>query len=219
MKNNLSRRHFLSQGCTSLSAVWVSARFPALLSAARYAREAAQSGTAKLAFFTPEQALEIDAITSRIIPSDGTPGAHEAGVVYFIDRALATFAVDEQKNYRDGLPEFAGRTRELFPSLDKFSAATPEQQDEILASFDQQLPAQRRPYRPRPGGQSFFETLRTHTIVAFFLDPDSGGDANAVGWKLIGRERQHMFQPPFGYYDQGYTGWQPLPGDAEKSKS
>ena len=61
--------------------------------------------------------------------------------------------------------------------------------------------------------------MRTHTIVAFFLDPDSGGDPNAIGWKLIGRERQHMFQPPFGYYDQGYTGWQPLPGDAEKSKS
>jgi gluconate 2-dehydrogenase gamma chain len=219
MKNNLNRRDFLSQGCTSLSAVWVSAHFPAILSAARHARESVQSAAPKLSFFTPEQAIEIDAISSRIIPSDGTPGAHEAGVVYFIDRALATFAVDDQKTYRDGLPEFAARTKELFPSLDKFSAATHEQQDEILASLDQQLPAQRRPNRPRPAGQSFFETLRTHTVVAFFLDPDSGGDPNAIGWKLIGRERQHMFQPPFGYYDQGYTGWQPLAGDAEKSKS
>src|SRR5438477_10173199 len=112
MKNNPSRRNFLSQGCTSLSAVWVSAHFPALLSAARHARESAQSATPKLTFFTTEQAAEIDAITSRIIPTDGTPGAHEAGVVYFIDQALTTFAVDDQKNYRERLAESAARPHE-----------------------------------------------------------------------------------------------------------
>ena len=111
MKNNLSRRNFLSQGCSGLSAVWVSAHFPALLSAARHARESAQSATPKLTFFTPEQAVEIDAITSRIIPTDATPGAHEAGVVYFIDQALTTFAIDDQKNYSEGLPEFAARVK------------------------------------------------------------------------------------------------------------
>jgi Gluconate 2-dehydrogenase subunit 3 len=219
MKNNLSRRNFLSQGCSSLSAVWVSAHFPAMLSAARHARESAQSATPKLEFFTPEQADEIDAITSRIIPSDGTPGAHEAGVVYFIDQALTTFAVEEQVHYREGLPEVAARTKELFPSIEKFSSATPEQQDEILASFDEKMPAQRRPNRPRAGGQNFFETMRSHTIIAFLLDPDSGGDPNGTGWKVLGRERSHMFQPPFGYYDQNYAGWQPVPDGTPKSKS
>ena len=216
MKNNLTRRNFLSQGCTSLSAVWISTHIPAMLSAARHARESVQSLAPKLTFFTPEQAVEIDAITSRIIPTDGTPGAHEAGVVYFIDQALTTFAVDDQKNYRDGLAEFAGRTKELFPSLDKFSAATPEQQDEILSSFDEKMPPQRRPNRPRPNRQNFFETLRSHTIIAFLLDPDSGGDPNGTGWKVLGRERAHMFQPPFGYYDKDYTGWQPIQEQAEK---
>jgi len=28
-----------------------------------------------------------------------------------------------------------------------------------------------------------------------------------------------MFQPPFGYYDKDYAGWQPNPPDAEKSKA
>jgi len=219
MKNNLSRRSFLSRGCSSLSAVWVSTHFPALLSAARHARESVQSPAPKLTFLTPEQAVEIDAITSRIIPTDGTPGAHEAGVVYFIDQALTTFAVDDQKSYRDGLIEFAGRTKELFPSIDRFSAATPDQQDEILSSFDEKMPAQRRPNRPRPSGQNFFETVRSHTIVAFLLDPDSGGDPNGTGWKVVGRERSHMFQPPFGYYDQHYAGWQPLPAETDKAKS
>jgi gluconate 2-dehydrogenase gamma chain len=216
MTNDLTRRNFLQLGCSSLSVVWFSTHWPALLSAAKHARESAQSATPKLEFFTPEQATEIDAITARIIPTDETPGAHEAGVVYFIDRALTTFAIDDQKTYRDGLPEMEARTREIFPAGEKFSAATPEQQDEILHSFDEKQPADRRPYRPRAAAQSFFEVLRGHTVVAFLLDPDSGGDPKGIGWKLIGRDREHMFQPPFGYYDQDYPGWQPLSGAPEK---
>jgi gluconate 2-dehydrogenase gamma chain len=212
MTNGLDRRDFLLRSCSSLSAVWISAHWPALLSAAAHARAAAQSSTApKLEFFTAEQAIEIDAITSRIIPTDRTPGAHEAGAVYFIDHALTTFAIDDQKSYRKGLPEMAARTHDIFPALDKFSAASVEQQDEILHSFDEPgaTPTRRR-NRPRAAAQTFFETLRTHTLVAFLLDPDAGGDVNGVGWKIIGREREHMFQPPFGYYDKNYAGWQPL---------
>ncbi len=219
MTNDLSRRNFLLQGCTSISAIWVSTHWPALLSAAKHAREASQSAAPKLEFFTPEQAVEIDAITSRIIPTDETSGAHEAGVVYFIDRALTTFAIDDQKTYREGLPELQSRTREIFPAVEKFSAASPEQQDEILHSFDEEQPPSRRPYRPRAAAKTFFETLRLHTIVAFLLDPDAGGDPKGLGWKVIGREREHMFQPPFGYYDKDYPGWQPPSGQADKTKS
>ena len=28
-----------------------------------------------------------------------------------------------------------------------------------------------------------------------------------VGWKLIGFEDRHVFQPPFGYYDRDYPGF------------
>jgi gluconate 2-dehydrogenase gamma chain len=215
-----NRRDFLLRSCSGLTAVWLSANWPALLSAAAHAHNAAQSPAAsKLEFFTTDQAKEIDAITARIIPTDETPGAHEAGVAYFIDRALTTFAIDNQKIYREGLPEMHARTHELFSGLDKFSAATPEQQDQVLHSFDEQAPGDRRPYRPRAAAQSFFDTLRLHTIVAFLLDPDAGGDPNGIGWKVIDRERQHMFQPPFGYYDKNYPGWQPAPGASDKAKS
>jgi len=217
MTKDIGRRNFLLQGCSNLSAVWITSQFPALLSAAKHARESVGSAAPKLTFFTAEQAAEIDAITSRIIPSDDTPGAHEPGVVYFIDKALTTFAVDEQKHYQEGLVEMAARTKELFPSLDKFSAATSQQQDEILHSFDEKTPAIRRPNRPRGSGQNFFEMVRSHTIIAFLLDPDSGGDPNGTGWKILGRERAHMFQPPFGYYDKDYTGWQPASGGEKKS--
>src|ERR1700752_1408282 len=129
MIENLSRRNFLTRGGAALSAVWVSANWPAIVAAAEHAHQAAKSSApAKFQFFTSEEAVEIDAIAARIIPSGETPGAREAGVVYFIDRGLATFAVDDQKTYRDGLPALQARVRELFPSVEKFSAATPEQQ-------------------------------------------------------------------------------------------
>ena len=223
MNKDLSRRGFLSQGLTGISAAWISAHWPALLSAASHARQAAQSRTlARFEFFSPEQAAEIDAISARIIPTTDTPGAQQAGVVFFIDRALVTFAKDDQKIYAEGLPELQAEVRELFPSVAKFSAATPEQQDQILQSFDEQSPgAAGRPSRRRLTTSSFFETARVHTIMGFLIDPDSDkrGNRDGVGWRVIGREREHMFQPPFGYYDKDYPGWQPNPPDAEKTKS
>ena len=217
MDNSLSRRRFLSHGFTGLSGAWLATHWPAVVAAADHAHRAARSVTPpKFEFFSPEQAVEIDAIAARIIPTDDMPGAHEAGVVYFIDRALATFASDDRKTYKAGLPELQARVRELFPAVAKFSSATPEQQDDVLLSLDQQASAPPRPFRPRPDAQSFFETLRQHTIAGFLIDPDAGGNRDGVGWKVIGRERDHMFQPPFGYYDKDYPGWQPLTKDADK---
>jgi gluconate 2-dehydrogenase gamma chain len=218
MNTDLNRRDFLLRSCSGLTAVWVSAHWPALLSAATHARNATQSAApAKLEFFTSDEAKEVDAITARIIPTDETPGAREAGVVYFIDRALKTFASEDQKSYREGLPEFAVRTHKMFPAFDRFSAASPAQQDEIVHSFDPKSAEGQRLY-DAPDTQSFFETLRAHTIIAFLLDPDAGGDVNGVGWKVIGRTREHMFQPPFGYYDKNYPGWRPASA-ADKVKS
>jgi gluconate 2-dehydrogenase gamma chain len=190
-----------------------------MVAAAEHAHQTAKSSApAKFKFFSPEQAVEIDAITSRIIPSDETPGAREAGVVYFIDHALTTFALEEQKTYTEGLPGLQSRVRELFPNLEKFSAATLDQQDQVLHSFDEKAEYGRR-FRPNATAKPFFETVRVHTIVGFLIDPDSGGNRDGVGWKVIGRDREHTFQPPFGYYDKDYAGWQPTPPDAEKTKA
>jgi hypothetical protein len=218
-----SRRGFLSQSLTGISAAWISANWPAMLAAATHAHRAAQSASpAKFEFFSAEQAAEVDAISARIIPTTDTPGAREAGVVFFIDRALVTFAKDNQKVYTEGLPALHARVRELFPTMDKFSAATPEQQDQALESLDEQSGGGgRRPFRPGGGAQSFFETLRVHVVMGFLIDPESDkrGNRDGAGWKVIGRENEHMFQPPFGYYDKDYPGWQPNPATADKTKS
>ncbi len=207
--NELNRRNFLLRAGTGLSAAWFSANWPALLSAATRARHAAQSATPpKLEFLTPDEAVEIEVIAARILPTDDTPGAREAGVVYFIDRSLATFGAEDQKTYREGLPDFQARVSEMFPGVSKFSGLQTEQQDAVLHSFDEN--------RARPGAKNFFETLRQHTIAGFLIDPDYGGNHDGAGWKVIGREREHTFQPPFGYYDRDYPGWQPVAKETEK---
>src|ERR1700719_4805105 len=148
MINELSRRRFLSLAGIGVGAVWVSAHCPQMVSAATHARQAVQSGTAyKFEFFTSAEATEIDALSARIIPTDDTPGAREAGVLYFIDRALVTFASDDQKKYRDGWPELQSAVRAKFPGVEKFSPARVEQQDELLHAMepqDEKAPPRRR---------------------------------------------------------------------------
>ena len=222
MKNKLTRREILSQGVQGISAAWVSAHWPAMLSAAGHARQAARSAVpAKFEFFSPGQAVEVAAISARIIPTTDTPGAREAGVISFIDRALVTFAKDNQRAYAEGLSDLQAHVREMFPDAEKFSAATPEQQDEILKSLDEQSSGGGgRSLRRRAAAQSFFETVRVHTVSGFLIDPDSDnhGNRDGVGWTVIGRDADHMFQPPFGYYDKDYPGWLPNPTDKDKTK-
>ena len=218
MINELSRRGFLSQAGIAVSAAWVSANWPEMVSAAAHARQAVQSATAyKFEFFTPAEATEIDALSARIIPTDDTPGAREAGVLYFIDRALVTFGSGDQQKYREGLVELQSAVLEKFPGVEKFSALAPEQQDALLHAIEasqNEKPTRRRRLN---SGQSFLEALRVATISGFLIDPEAGlGNRGGVGWKVIGREPAHSFQPPFGYYDKDYPGWQPAPKMADK---
>lgn len=217
MITELDRRKFLFRGAAALGATWSAAHWPSVVAAAEHAHHVALfPGDQKWEFFTPTEAKEVEAVASCIIPSDSTPGAREAGVVYFIDRALVTFSVDDQKTYRQGLPELQKRVAELFPGVATFSDATPEQQIAVLESLDElgDKSAVQRPQRLRyraSAAQPLFETLRVHTIAGFLIDPEVGREGNrgGVGWTVIGRDLGHSFQPPFSAIDKGYPGWQP----------
>jgi gluconate 2-dehydrogenase gamma chain len=216
----LDRRSFLVSAGSGLGAAWLSANWPGAMAASAHARSAAISSTPpKFDFFSTEQAVEVTAISSRIIPSDDSPGATEAGAVYFIDRVLMTVAADTQPIYRDGLPQFQRDFHAMFPGTEKFSTASIEQQDQFLRSVGGDTPPPRRRNRPASGQPSFFDTVRTHTIAAFLIDPESeyAGNRSGVGWQLIGREASHSFESPFGFYDKDYPGWSPSTA-AEKAK-
>jgi len=172
----------------SVGAAWLASRWAKILQAAEHVhRTVTSSPPAKLEFFSTEQAAEVEAIAAQIIPSDDAPGAKEARVLYFIDRALVTFDREQQPAYRDGLKDLLRRVQQLHPDQ-SFSTLPSDQQIELLKSIEK---------------TEFFELVRTHTITGFLANPDYGGNDHKVGWQLIGFEDEPVFTPPFGFYDRG----------------
>ena len=213
-----ARRDFLQLLGGTASAAWIAANWPALASAAEHAHQAAKSSNPALEVFTADQAREVEALTACIIPTTDTPGAREAGVVYFIDRALKTFFSDTLPVYQKGLEAVQKTTAELFPGVPRFSAATEEQKLKIFTQIAVESERQNEvPRRLAPGASpDFFQTLRVHTVFGFLVDPEGGGNRDYAGWKAIGRDPTHSFSPPFGFYDKDYPGWQPVSGETEK---
>lgn len=140
-----------------------------------------------LIHFTPAQAAEIDAISARIIPTDDAPGAHEAGVLYFIDRTLTTFAKEQAPLFAAGLAAVAAAVTKAHGSAAKFSTLTADQQDAVLRGIEK---------------TPFFGAMRFATIAGFLALPKYGGNKDYVGWKFIGQEHAFEQVPPFGWYDR-----------------
>jgi gluconate 2-dehydrogenase gamma chain len=187
-----SRRQFLIQSVAGLGGAWVAANYAGIMEAQAFVQQAASSGQPiKLAFLTEAQAAEVDAMAAQIIPSDATPGAREAHVINFIDRALVTFEKNQQQAYVKGLQDLDAQTKTLFPAAPRFSALTSEQQIQVLTAMEK---------------TPFFNLVRTHTVTGFFASPIHGGNYNKVGWKLVNYDDSLNHKPPFGYYDA-----QPLP--------
>jgi gluconate 2-dehydrogenase gamma chain len=138
---------------------------------------------------TQEQAATLDAMSARILPAvDGRAGAHEAGVVYFIDRSLATFNASQKTFYADGVTDLNRRAAEKGQAATAagFATLTSAQQDAVLHDIEE---------------TPFFQAVRFDTIVGTFGLPTLGGNRDYVGWRMLGLEHQPAFQAPFGFYD------------------
>ena len=195
-----SRRSFITSTGQLLSGAWLASHWPEVASAAHHA-ESAMTSNEPVTFtaLAPWEVTQVDAISAQIIPSGATPGAREAHVTVFVDRALATFLAGMAPMIHEGLKDFTKGFDAKFPSAKGFAAAKPEQQGAFLTASEQ---------------TPFFQTMRLMTVLGYLSSPKYGGNVNGIGWKAIGFDDQHMFQPPFGYYDREYTGF--VPYDAEK---
>jgi gluconate 2-dehydrogenase gamma chain len=186
----LSRRGFLAAAGGVLGGVWLAAEARALLAAgAHAARTAGQAPPPPFEVLTAEQGADIEAVTAQIIPTDDTPGAREARVVYFIDRSLATFAKDQKKVVVDGWRELRRRTARMYRGATSFAALSGEQQAAVLTAMEK-------------AEHPFFETIRAATIVGMLANPEYGGNFQKLGWKMIGFEDRFFWQAPFGWYDR-----------------
>jgi gluconate 2-dehydrogenase gamma chain len=193
--SDLQNRRMFLRAAAAASAAWAAADLVHVEEALAFAAEHApqHAGHPKAAqpasgVLTKEQAAAIDAMSSRILPAvDGRPGAHEAGVVFFIDRSLATFNAEQKTLYVEGVGDLNRRAAEKSgkPAA-RFSDLAPAEQDAILHEIEQ---------------TPFFQTVRFHTIVGTFALPSYGGNRDFAGWRMLGLEHQPAFVPPFGFYD------------------
>ena len=139
-----------------------------------------------LKFFTESEALIVAAAVSRIFPSDESgPGAQEAGVTVFIDRQLAGPWGRDRHRYTH--PPFDENVPEEFG----YQGAAPPQQIyrqglKQLAGFDKLSTSEQDAKLKQIESGVFFNLLRRNTIEGMFCDPQHGGNADMVGWQLIG---------------------------------
>ena len=128
-----------------------------------------------LMFFNRHQAAVVDAMAARIVPSEeGSPGAREAQAIIYIDRALAGYFASLQVLYREGIDRVEAMSVASFGK--PFVALESSEQDSLLQAM----------IDGPPKTAEFFAVVYEHVIEGTFGDPLYGGNANAVGWKLIG---------------------------------
>jgi len=197
----MRRRHFLTLSAATLGGILVYSldRKASLLSAQH------KQVRIPLRFFTETDALIIAAAASRIFPSDDAgPGARQAGVAIFIDRQLAgPYGRDRfrytQPPFEDAPREFgyqgSAPPRQIYrdglKNLQGLHLLSPEGQDEALHKIESTL---------------FFFLLRQNTIEGMFCDPMHGGNADMVGWQLIGfpGPRMSNFDEIDKYYGKAF---------------
>jgi len=197
----MRRRHFLTLSAATLGGVLVYSldRKATLLAAQR------KQVRVPLRFFTEIEALIVAAAASRIFPSDESgPGAQEAGVAIFIDRQLAGSYGHDRFRYTQ--PPFEDARRELgyqgsatprqiyregLKGLQGFHLLDPAAQDEALRKIE---------------STPFFSLLRQNTIEGMFCDPLHGGNADMIGWQLLGfpGPRMSNFNEIEKYYGKAF---------------
>lgn len=183
-----SRRAFLTAAGGSLAAAWLATDAAKLMAAGRYAAWAGrQSPLPPFEYLSAEDAADIEAATAQIIPTDDTPGAKEARVVYFIDKGLATWQKDQRGDFDKGVTELRRRARAVRGGA-SFASLPADQQHAILVAMEKD----RHP---------FFGAIHGATIVGMLANPEYGGNHEKSGWKMIGFVDQFSWAPPFGWYD------------------
>ena len=97
----------------------------------------------------------VDELTERILPATGTPGAREAKVVRFIDRMVAEYLRDPEREV-------------LFTGLqslknEKFLEQEPTRQNSLIVAL-----AKQGSIEPSPDSKPFFFLMKEMTLLGFF---------------------------------------------------
>ena len=188
-KHDSTRRSFLKRAAVGAGAVAGSGLVPNVYTQTleQHKNDAAapsESHPASVqhgAFFNYEQATTVAAFAERLMPgAPGKPGAHDAGVVNYIDLALAGAYADLQDFYRRGLAQLDAYCRATYKQ--SFAQLDSAKQDEVITALEQGKASG----FTWPTAQEFFNVVRTHTMEGMFADPIYGGNRDFAGWRLVG---------------------------------
>ncbi len=124
----------------------------------------------------------VEAICAEIIPTDGDPGAAEAGCANFIDKALAAEDAHALPLYREALAAIDALCVDTHGRV--FADLDGARRQGVLKAMEQGSLAHWNARMAR--AQDFFATIRFHTLLGFLADPKYGGNRDHVGWKLMG---------------------------------
>ena len=128
---------------------------------------------------TTNEAAVLDAVVARLSPTDEHgPGAREARAARYIDRALGGALSSSREAYRSGLAAIDAYARTKGGAFTGLSEAA---QDGVLSDMERNAAT-----GFTPSSAAFFNLVRTHTWQGMFGDPYYGGNANFVGWDLLG---------------------------------
>jgi gluconate 2-dehydrogenase gamma chain len=199
---DLSRRSLFKQVGAAGAAVIAGAPLaPGEASAQEHTAQCNPVATAQLEALetlTAAEADTLEAIVARLIPSDEHgSGATEARAAHYIDRALTGPLRSYREAYAAGLAAldaYAQSSKGAF-----FARLAPPDQDAVLTDLEKNVAT-----GFVPNAATFFDLVRAHTIQGTFCDPYYGGNANFVGWDLIGypgirlavsEDEQHLKAP------------------------
>jgi gluconate 2-dehydrogenase gamma chain len=128
---------------------------------------------------TPAEAVTLEAITARLIPTDATgPGAAEARAAHYIDRALGGALAGFRDAYRTGLSGVDSYARSSKGA--PFAQLAASDQDAVLGDLERDAAT------GFSGAAAFFGLVLAHTMQGTFCDPFYGGNRNFAGWDLLG---------------------------------
>ncbi len=186
----LSRRLFLQGSGTLAGSALMRAGLPSFVAVSQAACSA-RDEAASFENITNAEAREFIAIAARIFPTTETPGATEAGAVYFIDQSLGSIFADLADEFRGRMADFEAAIAERYPGAERFSDLDEADQDEYLENVED---------------GEFFREMRFMTLAGVFAMSSYGGNIDNVGWKLVGMDGPpHAWTHPFGEYDAEYT--------------
>src|SRR5258705_10753772 len=134
-KHNESRRAFLVSTVAGAGAVATGAGLAQTAPQAEPAADHTHDNGGKLrAFLNQDDSAAIEAFTERLMPgAPGEPGARDAGVLNYIDLALAGAYAELQDFYRRGCPPIADHCGKTYTK--SLAQLTPAKQDARITTM------------------------------------------------------------------------------------